>query len=164
MESKKGEESELTLRNSAISYSCVLSLTTHWFTCSCSDHCQKLGSLRIPILENFLGAISLYIVNIPCVCVCVCVRARARSVTQSCLTLCDPMACSAQGSSDHGIFQASIPEQVAQGIFLTQGSNLYLLRWQVDSLPLASLGKASYKFLKFESLYVSVKNKIWRVY
>ena len=31
---------------------------------------------------------------------------------------------------------------------------------QVDSLPLASLGKASYKFLKFESLYVSVKNKI----
>ena len=25
------------------------------------------------ILENFLGAISLYLVNIPCVCVCVCV-------------------------------------------------------------------------------------------
>ena len=27
-----------------------------------------------------------------------------------------------------------------QGIFLTQGSNLHLLYWQVDSLPLSHLG------------------------
>ena len=27
-----------------------------------------------------------------------------------------------------------------QGIFLTQGLNLYLLHWQVDSLPLSHLG------------------------
>ena len=35
------------------------------------------------------------------------------SVTQSCLTLWDPMDCSLAGSSVHGIFQARILEQVA---------------------------------------------------
>ena len=35
------------------------------------------------------------------------------SVSQSCLTLCDPMECSPPGSSVHGIFQARILEQVA---------------------------------------------------
>ena len=33
--------------------------------------------------------------------------------TQSCLTLCDPMDCSAPGSSVHGIFQAGILEWIA---------------------------------------------------
>ena len=43
-------------------------------------------------------------------CVCVCTRAHtcACSVTQSCLTLCDPMNCSPPCSSVHGIFQARI--------------------------------------------------------
>ena len=31
-------------------------------------------------------------------------------VTQSCLTLCDPMDCSPAGSSTHGIFQARVLE------------------------------------------------------
>ena len=31
-------------------------------------------------------------------------------VTQSCLTLCDPMDCSLPGSSIHGIFQAGVLE------------------------------------------------------
>ena len=31
-------------------------------------------------------------------------------VTQSCLTLSDPMDCSLPGSSDHGIFQARVLE------------------------------------------------------
>ena len=31
-------------------------------------------------------------------------------VTQSCLTLCDPMVCSLPGSSVHGIFQARVLE------------------------------------------------------
>ena len=48
-------------------------------------------------------------------------------VVQSCLTLCVPLDCSIQGSSDHGIFQAGILEWVAisysRGIFLTLGSN-----------------------------------------
>ena len=35
------------------------------------------------------------------------------SVTQLCLTLCDPVDCSPQGSSVHGIFQARIMEWVA---------------------------------------------------
>ena len=34
-------------------------------------------------------------------------------VTQSCLTLCDPMDCSLLGSSIHGIFQAGVLEWVA---------------------------------------------------
>ena len=45
-----------------------------------------------------------------CVCVCVCVL-----VTQSCLTLCNPMGCSPvpPGSSVHGILQARILEWAA---------------------------------------------------
>ena len=35
------------------------------------------------------------------------------SVTQSCLTLCDPMDCNPPGSFVHGILQARIPEWVA---------------------------------------------------
>ena len=42
------------------------------------------------------------------VCVCECVL-----VTQSCLTLCNPMDCSPPGSSFHGILQAGILEWVA---------------------------------------------------
>ena len=52
-------------------------------------------------------------------------------ITQSCPTVCDPLDCSPQGSSVHGILQARILEWVAifllQGIFLTQGSNPHLL-------------------------------------
>ena len=65
------------------------------------------------------------------------------SVTQSCLTLGDPMDCSPPGSSVHGILQAIILEWVAmpsQEIFPTQGLNLHLLHllhWQAGSLPLA---------------------------
>ena len=65
-------------------------------------------------------------------------------VAKSCLTLCDPMDCSLPSSSVHGILQARILEWVAisfsrEGIFLTQGSNMCLLHWQVDSLPLNHL-------------------------
>ena len=120
------------------------------------------GSLII--LEHFLGAISLYIEDISILCVCVC------SVIQSRLTLWP-----------HGLqptrllWPWNLPGKhtwaschfLLQGIFLTQGPNLYLLHplhWHVDTLPLVPLGKASYKFLKFQSLYVNVKNKIWRAY
>ena len=56
--------------------------------------------------------------------------------TQSCLTLCDPSNCSPPGSSVHGIF----PDKntgvghcfLLQGIFLTQGLNLYPLHWQAN--------------------------------
>ena len=67
----------------------------------------------------------------PCFCCCL--------VAQLYQTLCDPMDYSLTGSSVHGISQAGILEWVAisfQGIFLDQGSNLCLLRWWPDSLPL----------------------------
>ena len=46
-------------------------------------------------------------------------------VSQSCLTLGDPMNCGPPGSSVHGILQARILEWVAllQGIFPAQGLN-----------------------------------------
>ena len=48
---------------------------------------------------------------------CVCVW----TVTQSCLTLCNPVDCSPPGSSVHGIFQAGILEQLP--IFYSRGSS-----------------------------------------
>ena len=71
-------------------------------------------------------------------------------VLQSCPTLCDPVDCSLPGSSVHGespgkstrVSNHALPH----GIFPTQGSNLcllYLLYWQVGSLPLAPPGKPS---------------------
>ena len=47
-------------------------------------------------------------------------------VTQSCLTLYDPMDCSQLGSSVDGIFQARILEWVAIPFFPTQGLNVSL--------------------------------------
>ena len=60
------------------------------------------------------------------------------AVAQSCPTLCSPMDCSLPGPSVHGIFQARILKWVAisssRGSSPTQGSNLDLPHWQVDSL------------------------------
>ena len=71
-------------------------------------------------------------------CCCCCL------VAQSCLILCDTMDCSPPGSSIHGIFQARVLEWVAisysRGLFPTHGSNLHLLHWQADSLPLRHSG------------------------
>ena len=61
------------------------------------------------------------------------------------------MDCSLPGSSVHGILQ-TIQHGIGyhallQVIYLTQGSNLYLLhllRWQVDSLLLVPPGKTGY--------------------
>ena len=70
-----------------------------------------------------------------------------RSVTQSCLTLCDPTDCSPQASLFMEFLKSRIPEWFAifysRGIFLTQGSNphpLHLLPWQADSLTLCHVG------------------------
>ena len=48
---------------------------------------------------------------------------------QLCLTLCDPMDCSPQGSSVHAIFQARILDChfFLQETFLTRGLNPHLL-------------------------------------
>ena len=50
-------------------------------------------------------------------------------------------------SSVHGFSQTRVLERIAsfllQGIFLTQGSNMRLPRWQADSLPPCHLGHCS---------------------
>ena len=51
-------------------------------------------------------------------------------VTQSCLTLCDPMDCSPPGSSVHGIFQARGLEWIA--ISFSRGSSQPRARTQVS--------------------------------
>ena len=58
-------------------------------------------------------------------------------------TVCDPVDYSQPVSSVPGISQARILEQVAillWGIFPTQESNLHLLHWQLNSLPLSHQG------------------------
>ena len=65
----------------------------------------------------------------------------------SCIQLfCNPADCSLPGSLVHGIFPGKNTRLgchfLLQGIFPTQGSNphlLYLLHWQVDSLPMSQL-------------------------
>ena len=65
-------------------------------------------------------------------------------VTKSCPTLHYPKDYSPPGFSVHGIAQARITREgchfLLQGIFLTLGSNLHLLRWHVDSLQLSHQG------------------------
>ena len=75
----------------------------------------------------------------------------AYSVARLCSTLGDPMNHSPPGSSIHGIFQTRMQELVAisfsrgsssfffPGDLPTQGSNLYLLHLQADSLLLSHL-------------------------
>ena len=53
-------------------------------------------------------------------------------VTQSCLTLCDPMDCSPPGSSVHGILQARILEWVA--ISFSRGSSQLSDQTQVSHI------------------------------
>ena len=70
------------------------------------------------------------------------------SVTQSCLTLCDPMDCSPPGSSVHGDSPGKNTGAgchiLLQEIYATQGSNPHLPvspALQVDSLPTKPPGK-----------------------
>ena len=50
---------------------------------------------------------------------------KVNEVTQSCLTLSDPMDCSLPGSSIHGIFQARVLEWVAIAFSVTITRNRY---------------------------------------
>ena len=68
-----------------------------------------------------------------------CMKVKSETeVAQSCLTLCDPMDCSAPGSSVHGILQARTLEWVAipfsRGIIPIHGLNPGLLHcwWILD--------------------------------
>ena len=67
------------------------------------------------------------------------------SVTQPCLTLCNPRDCSLPGASVQWIFQARRLKWVvisySRKIFPTQGWNLGLLHWQADSFITEPHGK-----------------------
>ena len=69
-----------------------------------------------------------------------------RPVAPSCLTRCGPKDCSPPGPSVCGISQAGILEWAAvsfsRGSFQPRGSNLGLLHWQADSLPLSHQGSS----------------------
>ena len=76
-------------------------------------------------------------------CTGLCFPLCERSVTQSCPALYDSM-----DHSPPGFCPWCFPSQITrvifhfllQVIFLTLGSNMHLLHWQVDSLPLPHLG------------------------
>ena len=55
-------------------------------------------------------------------------------VTQSCLTLHDPVDCSLPGSSTHGIFQARVLEWVAIAF-----SSSPITSWQIDGEKVDSM-------------------------
>ena len=60
----------------------------------------------------------------------ICIMLVRVLVTQSYLTLCNPMNCNQPTASVHGLLQARVQEQVAiplQRIYLTQGLNFSLL-------------------------------------
>ena len=73
-------------------------------------------------------------------------NARSCSVTQLCLTLCDPLTIAHQAPLSMGFprweYRSGCPF-LLQGIFLMSGSNpclLWFLHWQADSLPLSHQG------------------------
>ena len=91
-------------------------------------------SLRSPAQPDTrgIGGTGLLFSTRACVC--------AKSL-QTCLTLCNPMDCSPEGSSVHPISQARILEWVAMPS--SRGLNpclLGLLHWQMGSFPLSHLG------------------------
>ena len=61
-------------------------------------------------------------------------------VTQSFLTLCDPMDCNPPGSSVHEILQARLLQWVAISFSRDLPNPGIELYWQADSLPLSHLG------------------------
>ena len=71
-------------------------------------------------------------------------QVQARACMLSHPTLCDPVDCSPPGSSVHGDPPGKDTgvgcHALLLGIFPTQGSNLSLLHWQADSLPLSHPG------------------------
>ena len=66
-------------------------------------------------------------------------------VTQSCLTLCNPMDCSLLSSSVHGIFQARVLECVA--IFFSMAGRF---------LTTEPLGKSQNSFLKYKHVLCDI--------
>ena len=84
----------------------------------------------------------------------------AGSVTQSCLTPCDPRDCGCQAPLSTEFFRQETRAScyfLLQGSFPDQGSNLcllHLLNWEADSLPLGHPGGPMYSLQTiFQSLW-----------
>ena len=91
-----------------------LDINSYWFFPCCLIVCCLFAwLLNIPrqIYHPDLSVLLMLIILSFIMCVRMC------SVTQSCLTLCDPTNCSPPGSPLHAIFQARILEQVAISYF-----------------------------------------------
>ena len=96
-----------------------------------------------PVLDHYLM----------CATQCVCV-----------LTLCDPLTVAHRTPLFWGILQARkrvVCHFLPQGIFLTQGSNLHLLHWQVGSLPLPPTGKHLYSSMNYKGTWDFFFNRLW---
>ena len=78
-----------------------------WSSCPCSMLTERLSAISCPGATGKIPVRARLPDQPVTVCTCVC------SVTQLCLTLCDPVDCSPPGSSVHGILQARILEWVA---------------------------------------------------
>ena len=90
---------------------------------------------------------------------------------QSCLTACDSLDCSPQGSSVHGILQAKYTwvscQFLLHRILLTQGSNLdllCLLHWQVILYHCATLIYTISLYLKTKVLIIKWNKRCQRVF
>ena len=63
--------------------------------------------------------------GVGCHCLLQCMKVKSESeVTQSCLTLCNPIDCSLPGFSVHGTFQARVLEWVASAFSITQSNDV----------------------------------------
>ena len=96
--------------------------------------------------------------GVGCHCLLQCMKVKSeREVTQSCLTLNDPMDCSLPGSSIHGIFQARVLEWVASA-FSDKESNCQCRRHKrfgfdpwVEKIPWRRAWQPTPGFLSRES-------------
>ena len=77
---------------------------------SCLTLCDQTAAHQAPLSRGFPRQNT----GVGCHFLLQCMKVKSESeVTQSCLTLLDPMDCSPLGSSVHGIFQARALEWVA---------------------------------------------------
>ena len=84
------------------------------------------------------------------------VKLHACSVTQLCLTLCNPMNCNPPASSVLWDFPGKNTgvscQFLLQGVFVTQGSDWRLVHSQAHSLPQYHLGSPKLSWILFKQL------------